>query len=69
MTIIRYIRSDWSNKFIVQSRFSDGSNNSVSLPGEMVSSQYSKALANHDTVTKISFYYPFNFIGPLPPNG
>lgn len=70
MTIIRYIRSDWSSHITVSTRYKCGMGNTTSYADELDALYKTRYQTQEDEdVTKISFYYPFNFIGPLPPNG
>lgn len=69
MIIIRYIRSDWSNHIMINTRYSDGVGSSMNFAEEDNALTYSHNMKRATNTTKITFYYPFTFIGPLPPNG
>lgn len=69
MTIIRYIRSDWCNHITVNTRYSDGLGSSMSFSDENDALIKAKVYKKEENTTKVTFYYPFTFVGPLPPNG
>ena len=69
MTIIRYIRSDWSNHIMINTRYSDGVGSSMNFAEETDALHIARRYKSEENITKVSFFYPFNFIGPLPPNG
>jgi len=54
---------------MINTRWSDGSSNSMNYVDEIEALYRAEIYKGSENITKVSFYYPFNFIGPLPPNG
>lgn len=54
---------------MINTRYSDGVGSSMNFAEETDALHIARRYKSEENITKVSFFYPFNFIGPLPPNG
>lgn len=54
---------------MINTRWGDGASCSLNFADEVDALHIARRYKSEENITKVSFFYPFNFIGPLPPNG